>query len=136
MLRNTFIGFFFSVSKKKQAKKSNKPPNPVGIVLTAKNCYYISTRNLQKTFIILEAIFMSNGKEYKETLEQMALVTQLGLTMAGSIIFCFFIGYFLDKWLHTKGIFLVIFILLGVFGGGWTVYRQIMAMDKSEKKDI
>ena len=46
--------------------------------------------------------------------------------MAGSILFCFAIGYYLDRWLNTKGIFITIFILLGVAGGGYTAYRQIM----------
>ena len=45
--------------------------------------------------------------------------------MAGCILFCFAIGYFLDKWLGTKGLFITIFILLGIVGGGVTVYRQI-----------
>ena len=45
--------------------------------------------------------------------------------MAGSILFCFAIGYFLDKWLGTKGIFITIFIILGIAGGGFTVYREI-----------
>jgi ATP synthase protein I len=45
--------------------------------------------------------------------------------MAGSILFCFAIGYFLDKWLGTKGLFIFIFIILGIIGGGVTVYRQI-----------
>jgi F0F1-type ATP synthase assembly protein I len=51
---------------------------------------------------------------------------QLGLTMAGCIIFCFFVGWFIDKWLGTRGIFVTIFIILGVLGGGNVVYRQIM----------
>jgi ATP synthase protein I len=46
--------------------------------------------------------------------------------MAGSILFCFAIGYYLDRWLNTKGVFITIFILLGVAGGGYTAYRQIM----------
>lgn len=45
--------------------------------------------------------------------------------MAGSILFCFAIGYFLDKWLGTRGVFIVIFTILGVIGGGVTVYGQI-----------
>jgi len=58
---------------------------------------------------------------------------QLGLTMAGSILFCLAIGYYLDKWLGTKGLFITIFILLGVAGGGYTAYRQIM--DAFEEKN-
>jgi ATP synthase protein I len=59
--------------------------------------------------------------------------------MAGSILFCFAIGYYLDKWLNTKGLFISIFILLGIAGGGYTAYRQIMQTTKldgkQEKKD-
>ncbi|MGC9324397.1 MAG: AtpZ/AtpI family protein, partial [Desulfomonilia bacterium] len=58
-------------------------------------------------------------------LEDLAIVTQLGLTMAGSIGLCMWIGYTLDGWLHAHGIILTIFILLGIAGGGWTAYRQI-----------
>ena len=50
---------------------------------------------------------------------------QIGLTMAGCIVFCFFIGLYLDKWLGTKGIFVTLFIILGIVGGAVTVYRQI-----------
>jgi ATP synthase protein I len=73
---------------------------------------------------IFTGFFSSNrGKGWAD---HIAMVTQLGLTMAGCILFCFAIGYYLDKWLHTKGIFITIFILLGVAGGGYTAYRQIM----------
>ena len=57
--------------------------------------------------------------------DDIALVSQLGLTMAGSILLCFGIGYLLDRWLGTRGVFITVFILLGIAGGGWTVYRQI-----------
>ena len=69
---------------------------------------------------------MGRGKEYRDLVNMTGLVMQLGLTMAGCIVFCFAVGYYLDKWLGTKGIFLVIFILLGIVGGAVTVYRQIM----------
>jgi len=46
--------------------------------------------------------------------------------MAGSILFCLAVGYLLDEWLGTKKLFTIIFILLGIFGGGVTVYRQIV----------
>ncbi|MBW1720856.1 MAG: AtpZ/AtpI family protein [Deltaproteobacteria bacterium] len=60
---------------------------------------------------------------------------QLGLTMAGSILFCFAIGYYLDKWLETKGLFITIFILLGIVGGGYTAFRQIMEIAEEEKDE-
>ena len=65
----------------------------------------------------------------------MTLVTQLGLTMAGCIVFCFAVGYYLDKYLGTKGIFISIFIVLGVVGGGVTVYRQIKELFDNETND-
>ncbi len=65
----------------------------------------------------------------------MNLVMQLGLTMAGSILFCFAIGYYLDKWLNTKGVFITIFILLGIAGGGYTVYRQIMEITEEDRDE-
>lgn len=73
-------------------------------------------------------------KTDKAWLEHLALVTQLGLTMAGAILLCFAIGYYLDKWLGTKGLFITVFILLGIAGGGYTAYRQIIDLTKPEKK--
>ena len=58
---------------------------------------------------------------------------QVGLTMAGSILFCFAIGYYLDKWLNTKVIFITVFILLGIAGGGYTAYRQIMEITEQDE---
>jgi len=54
--------------------------------------------------------------------------------MAGSILFCFAIGYYLDKWIGTKGLFITIFILLGIAGGGYTAYRQIMDATSDDHK--
>ena len=50
---------------------------------------------------------------------------QIGLTMAGCICFCFFIGLYLDRRLHTKGILIVVFTILGIAGGANVVYRQL-----------
>jgi ATP synthase protein I len=54
--------------------------------------------------------------------------------MVGSILFCFAIGYYLDKWLNTKGLFIAIFLFLGIIGGGYTVYRQIMETTKRDER--
>jgi len=67
--------------------------------------------------------------------ENLTIVMQLGLTMVGCIFFCFFIGRYLDKWLGTKGVFVIIFTILGIIGGGNTAYRQILEITKSGKKD-
>lgn len=72
------------------------------------------------------------GKETRKIFEQLTLVSQLGLTMVGSIGLGFAIGYYLDKWLGTKAIFLTLFILLGIAGGGYTVYRQIRGLEAQD----
>jgi ATP synthase protein I len=73
---------------------------------------------------------MNDFKKKREWIEYLALVSQVGLTMSGSILLCFAIGYYLDKWLHTRGIFITIFIILGIVGGGITVYGQITKLPK------
>ncbi|MGD8834971.1 MAG: AtpZ/AtpI family protein [Desulfobacteraceae bacterium] len=65
-------------------------------------------------------------KRNKAWAAHLQIVMQLGLTMAGCIVFCFFIGLYLDRWLATKGIMVAVFTILGVIGGGITSYRQIL----------
>lgn len=75
-----------------------------------------------------------NFKKNRAWAENLSIVMQIGLTMAGCILFCFFIGLYLDKWLGTRGVFITIFIILGVIGGAVTVYRQILqTLDKQSQ---
>jgi F0F1-type ATP synthase assembly protein I len=75
-------------------------------------------------------------KKNRAWAENLQIVTQLGLTMVGCILFCFYIGYKLDNWLGTKGIFVSIFIILGVIGGGAVAYRQIQEIfDEKKSRD-
>ncbi len=76
-----------------------------------------------------------NYKKNRAWAEGLHIVMQIGLTMAGCIMFCFFIGLYLDKWLGTKGLFIIIFIVLGIIGGGVTVYRQILDLTKDSAED-
>lgn len=73
---------------------------------------------------------MGDFKKRRDAIEYLTLVSQLGLTMVGSILLCFALGYFIDRWLHAHGLVLVIFILLGVAGGAVTVYRAIDNLPK------
>ena len=41
--------------------------------------------------------------------EGLTIIMQLGLNMVGSILFCFFVGLYIDKWLSIKGVFTTIF---------------------------
>jgi ATP synthase protein I len=64
-------------------------------------------------------------KKHRGWLEHVSILMQIGLTMAGCIAFCLFVGFYLDRWLGTRRIFTAVFILLGIVGGAVTVYRQI-----------
>ncbi|SMC16829.1 Putative F0F1-ATPase subunit Ca2+/Mg2+ transporter [Desulfacinum hydrothermale DSM 13146] len=108
------------------------PKGWTGSVQQQKNCFTIYGACARKDapYGWRDGTFMKDFKKNRDLVEYLALVSQLGLTMAGSILFCFVIGYFLDKWLHTRGVFLVVFIVLGVVGGAVTVYRQITQLPK------
>ena len=79
--------------------------------------------HILRRFNISKKIF--NFKRDGRILDELALPIQIGLTMAGSILFCGAIGYFIDKWLGIRGPFITIFIFAGVIGGAVIVYRQI-----------
>jgi F0F1-type ATP synthase assembly protein I len=74
-------------------------------------------------------------KKNRPWAENLTIVMQLGLTMAGCIAFCFFIGLKFDQWLGTKGVFITIFTILGVVGGANVVYRQVMDIIRDKEKD-
>jgi F0F1-type ATP synthase assembly protein I len=65
-------------------------------------------------------------KRHRPWAENLSIVLQIGLTMAGCIIFCFFVGRYLDHWLGSRGLLTVLLTLFGIVGGGVVSYRQIM----------
>ena len=83
----------------------------------------------------LYSYMVFNYKKNRAWAENLSIVMQIGLTMAGCILFCFFIGFYLDKWLGTRGVFITIFIILGVIGGAVTVYRQILQTLDNQPQD-
>lgn len=74
-------------------------------------------------------------KKNRAWTENLQIVTQIGLTMAGCIIFCFYIGLLIDRWLGARGVIITIFTILGVIGGANVVYRQIMAVTNPKGND-
>jgi len=67
-----------------------------------------------------------NYKKHRPWAENLSIVLQIGLTMAGCIIVCFFTGYYLDRWAGSRGILTVLLTVFGIIGGGVVSYRQIM----------
>ncbi len=74
-------------------------------------------------------------KKNRPWAENLQIVTQLGLTMVGCILFCFYIGLKLDGWKGTKGVFVSLFVILGIIGGAITAYRQILEITEKDKSD-
>jgi ATP synthase protein I len=74
-------------------------------------------------------------KKNRAWIENLSIVTQLGLTMAGCIVFCLFVGRYLDRLLGTRGVFVTIFTILGVIGGGVVVHRQILEVTEGKIED-
>ena len=74
-------------------------------------------------------------KKNRPWAENLQIIMQLGLTMVGCILFCFYIGLKLDGWMGTKGIFVSLFVILGIIGGAITAYRQILEITEKDKSD-
>lgn len=74
-------------------------------------------------------------RKHRPWAESLSIVLQIGLTMAGCILCCFFAGRYLDRWLGGNGVLTVVLTLFGIIGGGVVSYRQIMEIltDKSSK---
>ena len=56
----------------------------------------------------------------------MSLITELGLTMVGTIGVGFAIGYVIDSKSDKFPVFTITFLILGIFSGFWSVYKLIM----------
>ena len=69
----------------------------------------------------------SGSKRAKDFGNQTALAMELPFTLVGAVIFAGLLGYFLDKWLHTKPIFMLILGVLGVIAGVREVIRRLPA---------
>ena len=75
------------------------------------------------------------SKPPKAVWDHLTLVMQVGLTVVGSVLFCLWLGYKIDQWLGIKGVFTIVFILLGIAGGGYTAYRQIADLGIDGQQD-
>jgi F0F1-type ATP synthase assembly protein I len=71
-----------------------------------------------------------NQKRVKNFGNQTALAMELPFTMVGAVVFGGFIGYLLDKWLHTTPWLSLVFGGLGFFGGVREVIRRLDRIGK------
>lgn len=83
-------------------------------------------RSIEYLQVVLPIAMVLDYKKHRPWAENLSIVLQIGLTMAGCIIACFFAGRYLDSWLGSRGILTVVLTLFGIIGGGVVSYRQIM----------
>jgi ATP synthase protein I len=57
--------------------------------------------------------------------QQFALAMELPFVLVGAIFVGGLFGYFLDRWLHTKPIFMLVLGALGFFAGVRDVLRRV-----------
>ncbi|MFA5577072.1 MAG: AtpZ/AtpI family protein [Tissierellaceae bacterium] len=74
-----------------------------------------------------------NGENnHKDTLQNLALIGQIGFSVITPILLGAFIGQFLDKKLSKRGIFSIIFIIFGAITG--FIYLLKLSTKKLGKK--
>lgn len=62
----------------------------------------------------------------KEGLKYLSLISQVGLTLLFSVSICTIFGVYLDRWLGTKVIFTLLFVLIGCVTAIWTGIKLIL----------
>jgi len=70
-------------------------------------------------------------KKAKAVSNQASLAMELPFTLVAAVMFGGGMGYFLDRWLHTKPLFMIILGGLGFFAGVREVIRRLPASGDS-----
>lgn len=62
----------------------------------------------------------------KDSLKYLALVTQVGLSLLFCVFFFTILGIYLDRWLGTRAVFTLVFVLLGSIAAIWLAIKLIL----------
>jgi len=73
----------------------------------------------------------SSNKNPGDAIKQMALAFELPFMLVGPAVLGGAIGYFLDRWLHTKPLLLVALGILGIIVGVLDAIKIAGAQDKN-----
>lgn len=77
---------------------------------------------------------MSLIKYKKAVFRNLALISQIGISVISPILLCLFLGYYTDKYLKTS-YWILIFLILGVVSGANLAYKLVMSSLKQELKE-
>lgn len=94
---------------------------------------------MQKSLGLL-TIFQTRGekmgeKNYKDMLQNLALVSQIGISVVTPILLGVFAGQFVDRKLNTNYVFSIIFIVLGAAAGFLNILKFGTRPKNKGKKD-
>jgi len=70
----------------------------------------------------------------KNSIGSLGALSAVGIAFVLAVIFGFGIGYFLDRWLGTSPLFVIVFFFLGVAAGIVNVVRTVNAVTRDEKR--
>ncbi|MDR7869484.1 MAG: AtpZ/AtpI family protein [Tissierellaceae bacterium] len=76
---------------------------------------------------------MKKDNNYKDTLKNLTLISQIGVSMVSPILLGVFIGQLLDNWLETGSFFVITLIILGA-GAGFINLFKITGTWKDKRK--
>lgn len=66
---------------------------------------------------------MAKKREKGHPLENLALISQIGITMITPIIMGLYLGKLIDNKFNTQPIFLFVFIIMGVIAGFMNIFK-------------
>jgi len=64
-------------------------------------------------------------EDKRAILKALATFSNLGFTLASSVLVGLFLGRWIDGYLHTSPWALIIGIFVGVIAGFWSIYKQV-----------
>ncbi|MCE5286544.1 MAG: AtpZ/AtpI family protein [Pelosinus sp.] len=67
-----------------------------------------------------------NDKDKRELFAAFGLVSSIGFQLAAAIGVGLFAGRFFDEFMNTAPAATILGIILGIFTGGWAMYKRIM----------
>ena len=62
-------------------------------------------------------------KNHKDTLQSLALISQIGFSVITPILIGVYLGQFIDEKIGTEGIFSIVFIILGAIAGFFSLLK-------------
>jgi ATP synthase protein I len=84
--------------------------------------------DLKKKIELTKTKYSQNTPESNPNI--IGLAFRIGTELVAAVFVATFIGYYLDKWLGTKPIFIIILFMVGVAAGIFNVVRSAKMINK------